>query len=188
MPLTICTPDFWFIHPVKCSLENVLEVCSPHQQGMEINSLTISKGLKHLFCLGVKQLCWAPLLLLLKCSGLLYLGDTDFNNWNPDCGTTSQSSLDLQFFSSSNLLSNLPAEFNFQSQRILQDSSALKGLNSHLMVHYTRPFKNRIWRHYLLLLSSLRLNPTYSTLECPPDTLSQVLFTLTTPSLVFYLA
>ena len=49
---------FWFVHPVKCSVENVLKDCSSYHEGTEINSLTISKSFKHLFCLGVQQLWW----------------------------------------------------------------------------------------------------------------------------------
>ena len=47
---------------------------SPYHWGMEINSLTITKSFKHLFCLGVKQLCLV--LLFLMCFGPLYPGDT----------------------------------------------------------------------------------------------------------------
>ena len=49
---------FWFVHPVKCSVENVLKDCSSYHEGTEINSLTISKSFKYLFCLGVQKLWW----------------------------------------------------------------------------------------------------------------------------------
>lgn len=73
--LTICTQAFRFVHLVKCSEENVLKAFSSYHWETEINSLTLSKSFTHLFCLGIKQLCLARLLLLFMCFGHWYLGN-----------------------------------------------------------------------------------------------------------------
>lgn len=84
--LTICTQSFWFVHPVKCSVENVFKDCSPYHWGTEINSLTISKNFKTFFLFRSQKVVLSKLLLLLMCFGYLYLvicftnvGQTEFS-------------------------------------------------------------------------------------------------------------
>lgn len=58
--LTICTQAPGILHTVKHSAEKKhlrIFFFSLYHWGTEINSFTVFKGLKHLFCLAVKQLC-----------------------------------------------------------------------------------------------------------------------------------
>lgn len=147
---------FWFVHPVKCSVENVLKDCSSYHEGTEINSLTVSKSFKHSFCLAFKQLCWQSFIV----AQVLWPVTSGWHGPQTLARRNSQrleSAGQRRLLEVSGAAASLPVKPVVQPasghdilslRRILPHSSVLRGLNSHVLAHHTRSSQHICWKRY----------------------------------------